>query len=78
MAKKILLCELNVSEGRDEAKIKRITDALTSTPNLTIMDIDSDADHNRSVFTWIGETEDVLSGAMNITKKAIDIVYYTL
>ncbi len=77
MAKKILLCELNVSEGRDEAKIKRITDALTSTPNLTIMDIDSDADHNRSVFTWIGETEDVLSGAMNITKKAIDEIDMT-
>ena len=77
MAKKILLCELNVSEGRDEAKIKRITDALTSTPNLTIMDIDSDADHNRSVFTWIGEPEDVLSGAMNITKKAIDEIDMT-
>jgi|ADurb_Gel_03_Slu_FD_contig_61_909009_length_2050_multi_2_in_0_out_0_2 glutamate formiminotransferase len=77
MAKKILLCELNVSEGRDEAKIKRITDALTSTPNITIMDIDSDADHNRSVFTWIGEPEDVLSGAMNITKKAVEEIDMT-
>lgn len=77
MAKKILLCELNVSEGRDEAKIKRITDALTSTLNITIMDIDSDADHNRSVFTWIGEPEDVLSGAMNITKKAVEEIDMT-
>lgn len=71
MTKKILLCELNVSEGRDEAKIARITEALTLTPHLTIMDIDSDADHNRSVFTWIGEPEDVLQGAMNITRQAI-------
>lgn len=77
MATKILLCELNVSEGRDEAKIKRITDSLTSTPDITIMDIDSDADHNRSVFTWIGEPEDVLSGAMNITKKAIEEIDMT-
>lgn len=77
MAKKILLCELNVSEGRDEAKIKIITDALTSTPNITIMDIDSDADHNRSVFTWIGEPEDVLSGAMNITQKTIEEIDMT-
>ena len=77
MAKKILLCELNVSEGRDEAKIKRITDVLTSTPDITIMDIDSDADHNRSVFTWIGEPENVLSGAMNITKKAIEEIDMT-
>ena len=77
MAKKILLCELNVSEGRDGAKIKIITDALTSTPNITIMDIDSDADHNRSVFTWIGEPEDVLSGAMNITQKTIEEIDMT-
>ncbi len=72
MSKKILLCELNVSEGRDEAKIKRITESLTATPNITIMDIDSDADHNRSVYTWIGEPEDVLAGAMNITAQAVE------
>ena len=68
---KILLCELNVSEGTDLAKIERITNALKSTPNITIMDIDSDADHNRSVYTWIGEPEAVLAGAMNITKIAV-------
>lgn len=68
---KILLCELNVSEGTDLAKIAKITNALKSTPNITIMDIDSDADHNRSVYTWIGEPEAVLTGAMNITKVAV-------
>ena len=69
--KKILLCELNASEGTNLEKIERITNALKSTPNITIMDVDSDADHNRSVYTWIGEPEDVLAGAMNITKAAV-------
>lgn len=68
---KILLCELNVSDGRDIAKIERITNTLKSSPDITIMDIDSDADHNRSVYTWIGEPEAVLAGAMNITKAAV-------
>lgn len=75
--KKILLCELNVSEGTDKAKIERITKALADTPKITIMDVDSDADHNRSVFTWIGEPEDVLAGAINITKIAIQEVDMT-
>lgn len=72
MNNKILLCELNVSEGRDIDKIKRITDALTATPEIVIIDIDSDADHNRSVYTWIGAPENVLLGAMNVTKCAIE------
>lgn len=69
--KKILLCELNISEGTNKLKIERITKALTQTPNLTIMDIDSDADHNRTVYTWIGNPEDVLNGAINVTREAI-------
>ena len=74
---KILLCELNVSEGTDLAKIERITNALKSTEGITIMDIDSDADHNRSVYTWIGEPEAVLAGAMNITKVAVEEIDMT-
>lgn len=75
--KKILLCELNISEGTNKLKIERITKALTQTPNLTIMDIDSDADHNRTVYTWIGNPEDVLNGAMNVTREAIKEIEMT-
>ena len=76
--KKILLCELNVSEGTDEGKIAQIEGALRGTLGITVMDVDSDKDHNRSVFTWIGEPEDVLAGAMNITKKAVELVDMTV
>ncbi len=72
--KKILLCELNMSEGTDEKIIAQATEALKGTPGVTVMDIDSDRDHNRSVFTWIGEPEDVLAGAMNLTKVAVDLI----
>ena len=76
--KKILLCELNMSEGTDESIIAQATEALRGTPGVTVMDIDSDRDHNRSVFTWIGEPEDVLAGAMNLTKVAVDRIDMTV
>lgn len=75
--KKILLCELNVSEGRDKTKIERFTQTLAMTPGTTIVDIDSDADHNRSVYTWIGAPQDVLNGAINITRAAVEEVDMT-
>lgn len=74
MAKKILLCELNASEGTDESRIKQMTDALAATPGITIMEVNSDKDHNRSVFTWIGEPEAVLAGAMNLSKSAVELI----
>lgn len=75
--KKILLCELNMSEGTDPLIIERAASALRETPGVVIMDIDSDKDHNRSVFTWIGEPEAVLAGAMNLTRVAIEAIDMT-
>ena len=72
--KKILLCELNMSEGTDAVAIEKVTAALRGTPGVTVMDVDSDKDHNRTVYTWIGEPEDVLAGAQNLTEKALEII----
>jgi len=70
--KKIMLCELNVSEGTDEEKIEAITGALSSTPDVTVIEVNSDRDHNRSVFSWIGDPRDVLAGAINASRQAIE------
>jgi glutamate formiminotransferase len=75
--KKILLCELNMSEGTDQEKIRAVTAELGKTPGITIIDIDSDKDHNRTVYTWIGEPEDVLQGAVNVTAKAVELIDMT-
>ncbi|PIE55528.1 MAG: glutamate formimidoyltransferase [Dethiosulfovibrio peptidovorans] len=74
---KILLCELNVSEGTNAQSVASITKALTETPNITVMDVDSDKDHNRTVYTWIGAPEAVLQGAMNVTEKAVELIDMT-
>src|SRR5215217_7200698 len=58
----------NFSEGRDEAKISRITDAVRATLGVRVLGLHSDPDHNRSVFTFAGEEDAVLSGAVALAK----------
>jgi glutamate formiminotransferase len=45
----------NFSEGRDHATIRAIGGALSTRARL--LDVHSDADHNRSVFTLVGDDE---------------------
>jgi glutamate formiminotransferase len=51
----------NFSEGRDRATIDAIADALAAEARL--LDVHTDADHNRSVFTLVGD-ESQLSEAL--------------
>jgi glutamate formiminotransferase len=50
----------NFSEGRDEAAIAALAEALGA---ARILDVHSDVDHNRSVFTLVGD-EDTLIDAL--------------
>ncbi len=50
----MLECVANVSEGRDTRLVSRIAGAVSDTPERRLLDIHSDADHNRSVFTLVG------------------------
>src|SRR5215218_3323266 len=58
----------NFSEGRDRARISRITDAVRAIPGIRILGLHSDPDHNRSVLTFAGEEDAVLSGAIALAK----------
>jgi glutamate formiminotransferase len=51
----------NFSEGRDRATIAAIGEALSG--GVRLLDVHSDADHNRSVFTLVG-ADDALVGAL--------------
>jgi glutamate formiminotransferase len=53
----------NVSEGRDEVVIAAVGNAFAS--RARVLDVHSDADHNRSVFTLIGsDGDDALVGSL--------------
>lgn len=64
----------NISEGRDKQKIEILLDVIRSVKNLKILDHSSDPDHNRSVFTYIGTREAVLTAGLALVKKAVEIL----
>jgi glutamate formiminotransferase len=64
----------NFSEGRDEATIAAIGDALSA--HSRVLDVHADADHNRSVFTLVGsedELADALAAAVLVAIERIDL-----
>jgi glutamate formiminotransferase / 5-formyltetrahydrofolate cyclo-ligase len=73
----ILLAVPNVSEGRDEATIERIGAAFAPGVDVRLLDVHSDADHHRSVFTLAGPPQAIadalLSGAAEAV-RSIDVV----
>jgi glutamate formiminotransferase len=72
--KKILMCEPNISEGRDLAKVEKIVDAVRAVPGAAVIDYSSDPDHNRSVISFVGEPDAVLEGAKALALTAFDLI----
>jgi glutamate formiminotransferase / 5-formyltetrahydrofolate cyclo-ligase len=64
----------NFSEGRECATIDALSEALSS--HARVLDVHADADHNRSVFTVVGEEEelaDALVAAVGSAERLIDL-----
>jgi glutamate formiminotransferase len=52
----------NFSEGRDRATIDAIGDALAA--HARLLDVHSDADHNRSVFSLVGDGDELIAALL--------------
>jgi glutamate formiminotransferase len=52
----------NFSEGRDSATIDALSTALSEKADL--LDVHADVDHNRSVFTLVGEDDELISALL--------------
>ncbi len=71
---KIIECVPNFSEGRDPQKISSIAAVFKSFPKVRLADFSGDADHNRSVFTFLGESEPLLEAALAACGKALELI----
>jgi glutamate formiminotransferase len=65
-------CVPNFSEGRDARILLEIAAAISQTPAVTLLDHSADADHNRSVFTFIGAPGAVLQAALTAAGIAVE------
>ncbi|OGP73168.1 MAG: glutamate formimidoyltransferase [Deltaproteobacteria bacterium RBG_16_49_23] len=71
---RLLECVPNISEGRDPDKIASIAGEIRKHKEVRLLDISSDRDHHRSVFTFVGEPEEVKEAALSFALKAIDLI----
>jgi glutamate formiminotransferase len=72
--KRIIECVPNFSEGRRREIIDEIVGALASVEGVRMLDVQSDADHNRSVMTMVGEPEAVEEAAFRGIKRAARLI----
>src|ERR1041385_8763542 len=77
MARQLVECVPNFSEGRDAAKIDAIVQSVSSVPEVVLLDRESDPDHNRSVLTFVGPPAAVADAALRGVAKAVDIIDLT-
>lgn len=74
MKNKVLLCEPNISEGIDLNLVEDVLDQVRQFAGIKILDISSDADHNRSVFTYLGEPGEVLQATQAMAQTALQLI----
>ena len=68
----IIECVPNVSEGRDTGSIEAIAAAVRSVPGVRLLDVSSDASHNRSVLTFVGDAPAVRAGVSALFRAAVE------
>ena len=71
---KLIECVPNFSEGRDNGKIKQIAAEVEKVPGVKLLDVASDADHNRTVLTFVGGPEPVRKASYNTIARAVEII----
>jgi glutamate formiminotransferase len=67
----VLECVANVSEGRDHTVLEALADAC----GRSLLDLHSDVDHHRSVFTLAGPgLADAAGAARALARRAVDLI----
>lgn len=74
---KIVECIPNFSEGQNQAVIDGLVATAKSIPGVTLLDYSSDASHNRSVFTLVGDDQSIQEVAFQLIKYASENIDMT-
>src|SRR6185436_11724140 len=61
----------NVSEGRRAEIVEQLASSIRSTPGVRLLDYSSDASHNRSVLTFVGDRDAVKRATLALFAAAL-------
>ncbi|KFO28071.1 Formimidoyltransferase-cyclodeaminase [Fukomys damarensis] len=67
-------CVPNFSEGNNKEVIDAISGAIAQTPGCVLLDVDAGPSTNRTVYTFVGQPECVVSGALNAARAAWGLI----
>jgi glutamate formiminotransferase len=70
----LIECVPNISEGRRTEVIAAIADAIGGIAGVTLLDHSSDASHNRSVFTLVGDAAGLERAVLSIYEHAVSAI----
>lgn len=73
----LIECVPNFSEGRRTEVVEALIQIIQSVEGATILDKEMDADHNRSVITFIAPKEVVAEAALRAVGKAAELIDLT-
>lgn len=74
MAEKLVECVPNFSEGRRPKVLAAIAETIRDVADVTLLDQHTDADHNRTVFTFVGPPQAISEAAYAAIKKAAELI----
>jgi glutamate formiminotransferase / formiminotetrahydrofolate cyclodeaminase len=77
MPRQLVECVPNFSEGRDAGKIDAIVQSILAVPEVVLLDREADADHNRSVLTFVGPPAAVADAAFRAVAQAVATIDLT-
>src|SRR2546428_12761774 len=70
----IVECVPNFSEGRRKDVVDAIAKAIGSVVDVRVLDQEMDANHNRSVITFVGDRAGVADAAFRGAQKAVELI----
>lgn len=70
----VIECVPNFSEGRRQEVIERIVAAMAQVPDVLVVDVQSDVDHNRSVVTLVGAPQPMVEAAFRGIAVAAELI----
>jgi glutamate formiminotransferase len=73
MSSTLVQCVPNFSNGRDNAVVDAIVEAM-KVPGVYLLDQEMDRDHNRSVITLVGDRESIGEAAIRGVGKAAELI----
>ncbi len=71
---RIVECVPNFSEGRSQATVQALIDAIASVPGVRLLNHTADRDHHRAVLTVVGDPEEMVEAMFRSIRVATDLI----